>query len=124
MITTRLTLLGLPVLVLAASAGLATAPAAVAQPPLPTYTCKYTPITSYLVIFSSMRARRCAASPGAPLDGNYFYPVRMENSVTGEKWECGGAFPYLGKPIHPGMGSHEAEAVLNAGVDASNCRPI
>ncbi|WP_159839238.1 hypothetical protein [Nocardia sp. CY41] len=124
MIATRLTLLGLPLLALAATAGLATAPTAVAQPPLPTYTCKYTPITTYLEVFSSMRARKCVASRGAPLDGNYFYPVRMENSVTGEKWECGGAFPHLGKPIHPEMGSYEAEAVLNAGVDASNCRPI
>ncbi|WP_157170730.1 hypothetical protein [Nocardia araoensis] len=124
MITSRLTLLGLPVLVLAATAGLATAPTAVSQPQLPTYTCEYTPITSYLVVFNSMRARKCVASPGAPLDGNHFYPVRMENTVTGEKWECGGVFPYLGKPIHPGMGSSEAEAVLNAGVNASNCRPI
>ncbi|MGK8520325.1 hypothetical protein ACRS6B_01595 [Nocardia asteroides] len=124
MITARLTLLGLPLLVLAATTGLATAPTAAAQPPLPTYTCKYTPITDYFVVFNSMRARKCVASPGAPLDGNYFYPVRMENSVTGEKWECGGAFPSLGKPLHPGMGSAEAEEVLNAGVNATNCRPI
>jgi hypothetical protein len=124
MITTRLTLLGLLVLVLAATAGLATAPTAAAQSPLPTYTCKYTPIANYFVIFNLMKARRCTASPDAPLDGNYFYPVRMENSATGEKWECGGAFPYLARPIHPGMGSYEAEAALNAGVDASNCHSV
>ncbi|MEU2035110.1 hypothetical protein [Nocardia amamiensis] len=124
MITTRPILLGLPALVLAATAGLATAPTAAAQPPVPTYTCKYTPIENYFAIFNLMKARRCTASPGAPLDGNYFHPVRMENSVTGEKWECGGAFPSLGKPIHPGMGSLEAEEVLNAGVNASNCRPV
>lgn len=122
MIRTRSTLVGLSVLVLAATAGLTAAPTAAAQSPLPTYTCKYTPIVDVLVIFNSMKARRCAASPGAPLDDTYFYPVRMENSVTGEKWECGGAFVYFDNPIHPGM--LHAEEVLNAGVDASNCRPI
>lgn len=122
MISTRPTLLGISALMLAATAGLAAAPTAAAQPPLPTYTCKYTPIVNVLVVFNSMKARRCTASPGAPLDDTYFYPVRMENSVTGEKWECGAAFVYFDNPIHPGM--LYAEEVLNAGVNASNCRPI
>ncbi|MGK8485486.1 hypothetical protein [Nocardia asiatica] len=124
MITTRLALLGLPALVLAAVAGSVTAPTATAQPPLPTYTCKYTPIEHYFEVLNSMKGRKCTASPSAPLDDIYFHPVRMENSVTGEKWECGGAFVYFDNPIHPGMSQNDAEQVLNAGVDASNCRPI
>ncbi|WP_159921684.1 MULTISPECIES: hypothetical protein [Nocardia] len=124
MITTRLALLGLPALVLAAVAGPATTPVAAAQNPLPTYTCRYTPIEHYFVVLNSMRGRKCTASPGAPLDDIYFHPVRMENGLTSEKWDCGAAFVYLDNPIHPGMSQYDAEQVLNAGVDASNCRPI
>jgi hypothetical protein len=53
MITTSLFRLGLPALVLAATAGLMTDTTAMAQP-LPTYTCKYTLAEPH---FSSVKGR-------------------------------------------------------------------
>lgn len=116
--TTRLARLGLPTLVLVAAV-LAPASTAAAQPALPTYTCEYTPTGWYKV-----GGRKCTASPGAQLDGMSYGALRMENSGTGEIWDCGVAFVYIDKPFHPNMSSSEAEVVLNDGVEAYDCRPV
>lgn len=125
MITTRLARLGLPTLMLAATAVLATAPTAAAQPALPTYTCQSTPSNGYYVW-----GRGCSASPGAHVGGTT--PpglIQMENSVTGEQWVCSSAEVGIGKRYDPSstdpyLVPYELDRILNDGVDGNNCYRI
>ncbi|WP_043733664.1 hypothetical protein [Nocardia asiatica] len=119
MITTSLLRLGLPAILLAAAAGLATTPTAAAQA-LPTYTCKYTLDQPH---FGSVKGRECTASAGAPLAGWHMITFQMENSDTGEKWVCGSVeaalVPYYLDKVDPDYS--DIERAYGRGADASIC---
>ncbi|MGK8520324.1 hypothetical protein ACRS6B_01590 [Nocardia asteroides] len=115
--------LGLPILLLAATAGLVTAPTAAALG-LPTYTCNY---TLDLPHFGSVKGRECTASAGAPLSGRHWITFQMESSGTGEKWVCGNVeaalIPYyLNDKIDPDY--EDLERAYGRGADASICHRI
>ncbi|MFG3620497.1 hypothetical protein [Nocardia sp. NPDC047654] len=123
MSTTRTVRLGLPILLLAATAGLVTAPAAEAQV-LPTYTCGY---TIDLPHFESVKGRECTASAGAPLTGHHWITFLMQNSGSGEKWVCNSVEAalvpyYLDDKIDPGY--EDFERAYGRGADASVCNRL
>ncbi|MBF6163933.1 hypothetical protein IU486_03985 [Streptomyces gardneri] len=119
MITTPLFRLGLPALVLAATACLMTDATAAAQA-LPTYTCKYTLDEPH---FGSVKGRECTSSGGAPLGGWHMITFQMENSATGEKWVCGtveaALIPYYLDKVDPDYS--DIERAYGRGADASVC---
>ncbi|MEU4341864.1 hypothetical protein AB0H00_11435 [Nocardia sp. NPDC023852] len=119
MTITLLVRLGLPALMLAATAGLVTAPPAAAQV-LPTYTCKST----FENQFGFVNGRECQATAGAPLAGYRWMTIQMENSETGEKWVCksvdAGIIPYYTNDPSP---SH-FERIHSHGVDGRICSRI
>ncbi|MEU2035111.1 hypothetical protein [Nocardia amamiensis] len=122
MITTRLVRLGLPTLMLAATAGLVTAPTAAAQA-LPTYRCKYTLDQPH---FGSVKGRECTASAGAPLTGWHIITFQMENSESGEKWVCGdveaAVIPYYLDKVDPDYS--DFERAYGHGADAGSCKRL
>ncbi|BDT94581.1 hypothetical protein IFM12275_45570 [Nocardia sputorum] len=121
--TTRTVRLGLPILLLAATAGLVAAPAAEAQT-LPTYTCGY---TIDLPHFGSVKGRECTASAGAPLTGHHWITFQMRNSGSGETWVCNSVEAalvpyYLDDKIDPDYA--DFERAYGRGADASVCHRL
>jgi hypothetical protein len=116
MITTRLVRLGLPALMLAATAGFVTAPTAGAQA-LPGYTCKST----FESQFHFVKGRECTATAGAPLSGPSTMTIQMENSETGEKWVCGGVIAGIVPYRTKNPSSEHFERIFSHGVDAGPC---